>query len=131
MGMRMSQPPGLPRAAEGWLNDNCIVKNPCLTCLRHNGFVTEEISSDGMFDDVSIKKYKVSDDFGGGWAKEFNQHTFWDSGPIIFLGLILPDGSIIYWSEEEIEDVYDQHGVYYEPSEYDSEYGSECGIEYN
>lgn len=84
MGMRCSQPQGLPSEAEKFLRNNAVALNYCLHCGRHDGYKKEVIDTCGMFEDVSLYRYTLLD---GSTADEFVQHCVCDSGPMEWLGL--------------------------------------------
>lgn len=95
----MSQPQGLPAEAMHFLHENAEVKNRCDACGRDDGFITEKIGETGMFDDIPLVKYKLKD---GTYATEFEQAAPWSSGPVLFFGLRLENGTEFRWSEADI-----------------------------
>jgi len=98
--MRCTQPMGLPPEAYAFLLDNTVRRNVCPTCNRDDGPVCEVIGSTGMFDDLPLHQYTLTD---GRTATEFVQAEVWSSGPMIWLALDLSDGTKIEWPPEEIE----------------------------
>jgi len=54
-----------------------------------------------MFDDLEILEYELCD---GRTATEFVQEENWSSGPMIWMGLRVSDGTEFRWSEEEISE---------------------------
>lgn len=84
MGIRCSQPQGLPPEAIEFLKQNAVRLNPCTHCLRDDGYKKEIIDTCGMFDDVDLYCYTLSD---GDTAIEFVQQEIWSSGPMIWFGL--------------------------------------------
>jgi hypothetical protein len=99
MGIRCTQDFGLSKAAREFLDTHAILVNHCSHCGRFDGYKHDEGEPYGMFDELRLKLYHLSD---GKVAKEYIQESIWDSGPMIFLGLIVSDGTMISWSEEEI-----------------------------
>jgi hypothetical protein len=86
MGMRCSQPMGLPDKAIAFLDAHALKVNICPVCCRHDGYETIEIGSYGMFGEQTLNRYTLAD---GGKADEFIQHEVWDSGPVTWLGLVV------------------------------------------
>lgn len=84
MGMRCSQPMGLPKSAQEFLGTNVIKVNGCPHCRRYYGLKEEKIGTYGMFDELSLYRYYLVD---GSFADEFVQHEIWDCGPMTWLGL--------------------------------------------
>ena len=84
MGMRCSQPQGLPAHAEEFLRDNAVRVNECQHCQRHDGYQREVIGKYGMFDELDLYRYTLLD---GSTADEFVQEEMWSSGPMIWLAL--------------------------------------------
>jgi len=106
MGIRMDQLLGLPKKALEWLNYYGIVEplERCPMCghILSTDFVYETYDHYyGMFDDeYTLKQYKTT----LGTAEEYVQAEPWNSGPMFFLGLKLPSGDKLEWTEEEIKE---------------------------
>jgi hypothetical protein len=107
MGIREDQPQGLPAEAETFLIANCILVStmPCPHCGKPTQQIrkTEECGEYlGMFsNEYSLLRYFLID---GRTADEFEQAAPWSSGPMIFLGLKVSDGTIYKWAEKDIEE---------------------------
>lgn len=99
--MRQSQPQYLSTEANTFLNENAICTDKCEKCHRHSGFEFTVIGKYGMFDELSLKRYKLKD---GRTASEFEQAEIWSSGPMIWLGLRTSDGIEFKWDEEDIRE---------------------------
>jgi len=99
MGIRCTQPQGLPSEAEDFLRENAAVLDRCGFCGRHNGYDTRKIGETGMFDDLPILEYRLKN---GCVAQEFVQLTIWDCGPMIWMGLKVGDKEF-RWNEDTIE----------------------------
>lgn len=98
--MRCSQPQGLPVEAIEFLDKNAVKINQCQHCHRHDGYQKEAIGTHGMFDELSLYRYTLSD---GRTADEYIQHTVWSSGPMEWLGLRW--GSATFeWTKEELDE---------------------------
>lgn len=100
MGMRCSQPQGLPAIAEEILRANAVKVNQCKHCQRHDGYQRESIGEYGMFDELILFRYILVD---RSTADEFIQHSIWSSGPMIWLGLRWKDSEFV-WLEEEMQE---------------------------
>jgi hypothetical protein len=116
--MRASQSYGITEEARKFLEENALRKDQCLHCHRHDGYVTELLHRTGMFNDVDILRYRLTDDR---FADMFEQRCHWWSGPMLWFGLKVwtPTGETIerggktvkllemvqefLWDEEEIE----------------------------
>lgn len=92
---------GLPESAVAFLHKNAKRLHPCEHCNRDSGPVCREIGRTGMFDDLEILEYELND---GRSATEFVQEEIWSSGPMIWMGLRISDGTEFRWSEEEISE---------------------------
>lgn len=99
MGIRCSQPQGLPPEAVEFLKNNAVKINQCTCCLRYDGYSREIIDTCGMCDDVDLYCYAL---VNGDTATEFVQEEIWSSGPMIWFGLrcknsefIWPSGAIV------------------------------------
>ncbi len=103
MGIRESQPQGLPPAAEDYLKKYGIKVNYCPHCQRDGGLKKDEIGTTGMFGDVPLWRYYLDKMPGVTHADEFVQECVWDSGPMEWFGLRLSNGTEIKWSEEELK----------------------------
>lgn len=107
MGIREDQPQGLPADAEVFLTANCLLvgAKPCPHCGKPTIQVrkTEKCGEYiGMFDDeYLLLRYFLID---GRTADEFEQCAPWSSGPMIFLGLKVSDGTEFKWTEKDIEE---------------------------
>lgn len=101
MGIRCTQPYGLPAKATEFLRENAVRKNPCEHCGRDSGYATVCIGKYGMFDEMELLSYTLID-LDDQVAEEFIQRTVWSSGPMIWLGLRLGDGTTIVWADEEM-----------------------------
>ena len=104
MGIRCSQPMGLPDKARAFLESHALKVNTCPVCCRHDGYDKVEIGNYGMFDELVLNRYFLAN---GGTADEFIQHEVWDSGPMTWLGLrvFCEDGDagyVLSWSNEEL-----------------------------
>ena len=97
--MRITQAMGLPNDAVKFLEDNAIKINFCQHCWRHDGFRKEPIGMYGMASEMSLYQYSLRN---GDVATEFIQHTEWDSGLIIWLGLKVPGGEFL-WTDASME----------------------------
>lgn len=98
MGIRCSQPQGLPLEAVEFLKDNAVKINQCTCCYRHDGYQKEVVDTCGMFDDIDLYCYTLVD---GSTATEFVQEELWSSGPMIWIGLKW-QGSEFKWASSEI-----------------------------
>ena len=96
--MRCTQMIGMCSSAKEYLDKHAKRVNCCKECGRDDGFVVEQIGSIGMFNEVPLNRYYLKD---GSWANEFEQHCLWSSGPMIWLGLRLKDGTEFKWNEIE------------------------------
>lgn len=99
MGMRCSQPQGLPVEAIEFLDKNAVKLNQCPHCYRHDGYQKKIISHYGMFDELPLYRYTLSN---SDTADEYIQAEIWDSGPIIWLCLRLKGGTRIKWRNKVI-----------------------------
>ena len=84
MGIRCSQPQGLPDKAIEFLKNFAKTINQCPHCDRHDGYKRAIVGKYGMFDELNLHRYTLND---GSTVDEFIQHEIWDSGPMIWLGL--------------------------------------------
>lgn len=99
MGIRCSQPQGLPDTANEFLRVNAVKVNLCPHCHRSDGYQREEIDTYGMFEELRLYRYTLDD---GRTADEFIQHEVWDCGPMTWLGLRCGD-TVFEWDAEDIE----------------------------
>jgi len=104
MGIRCSQPMGLPDKARAFLESHALKVNTCPVCCRHDGYNKVEIGNYGMFDELVLNRYFLAN---GGTADEFIQHEVLDSGPMTWLRLkvFCEDGTagcVLSWSHEEL-----------------------------
>lgn len=99
--MRCTQPMGLPSEAIDFLVKNAVRNNLCPTCQRHSGYCISEIDGGeyGMFNEECRLRYDL---INGRTAEEFVQDTIWSSGPMIWLGLRVSDGTVFQHPEEDI-----------------------------
>ena len=108
MGIRMTQYIGLHPKAKTWIEEN-VPKVPlkfCPHCSKPLKYGVNRIGCGkalGMFDE-EIVLYSYLDSEGKSIAREYEQCAPWSSGPMIFVGLEVPDGRI-EWSESEIEEM--------------------------
>jgi hypothetical protein len=100
--MRCSQPQGLPGDAIEFLKNEAKPVNMCGCCKRHDGYHRTPIDTYGMFDELELYQYRLKN---GKTAKEYVQCSIWSSGPMIWLGLLLDDGTKLEWPEEIFEEV--------------------------
>lgn len=103
MGIREDQTWGMSEAAGVFLNENEIPPEVCSHCQRPFPRPEPVIGNyTGMFDtEYSLHRYTLRD---GRTADEFVQQTEWSSGPCIFLGLQVSDGTEYLWTAKEIEE---------------------------
>lgn len=99
--MREDQPKGLPPAACAFLSEYEIQPACCSECKRPYPLPLKVIGSYEGFNDHNLYQYQLQD---GRTADEYLQATPWSSGPMFFLGLKVSDGTILAWTEEEIEE---------------------------
>lgn len=102
--MRCDSFMGLPGSAISFLNQHETVPEPCPCCKRGYPPQLEKIGSCNGYDEYVLFRHFLND---GKTADEFLQVIHFDSGPVIFLGLKVSDGSVIEWSKEEINDSVD------------------------
>ena len=100
MGIRETQPMGLPKGALEFLEKNAKIKSYCKYCHRNDGYIKKPIKHYGMFDELSLYEYDLKD---GTKAQEFIQRENWSSGPMIWLGLKTKD-KIFKWNEKNLEE---------------------------
>jgi len=105
MGIRCSQPMGLPDKARAFLESHALKVNTCPVCCRHDGYDKVEIGNYGMFDELVLNRYFLAN---GGTADEFIQHEVWDSGPMTWLGLAVCNADnyrikTFVWPQERID----------------------------
>jgi len=100
MGIRCSQPQGLPSRAEEFLENNVVRVNQCPHCERHDGYKHEVIGTYGMFDELELYRYTLLD---GSIADEFIQAEIWSAGPMIWLGLKWKETNFI-WENQAIKE---------------------------
>ena len=100
--MRCTQPQGLSMGTEVFLRENAKHHDSCPTCGHSRGMIREQHDKYyGMFDEeFPLWQYTLKD---GRTAKEYKQDEVWSSGPMIYLGLELSDGTKMEWSREELE----------------------------
>lgn len=96
MGMRCSQPQGLPDTAVEFLRRNAVKSNECPHCHRFDEYEREVIGSYGMFDEMSLYRYTLNN---GKTADEFVQREIWDCGPVTWLGLRSQDRIFVWLSQ--------------------------------
>jgi len=106
MGMRCSQPQGLPVEALEFLDKNAVKLNQCLHCYRHDGYKKKIIGHYGMFDELPLHRYTL---LNGETIEEYVQETMWSSGPIIWLALKWKDGATFMWAERIINAMTNNH----------------------
>lgn len=104
--MRCSQPMGLPKEAEKFLEIYRKRRAICPTCGHEELPEPKQIGEYGMFQEFFLEEYELKD---GTVAKEFIQHEFWSSGPMIWLGLQVCDlhGEVAYtieWDKKDLEE---------------------------
>lgn len=99
MGMRCSQPQGLPVHAKEFLKDNAVRVNECPHCHRHDGYKREAFGKYGMDDELELYRYTLLD---GSTATEFVQEEMWSSGPIIWIALKWKD-TRFRWTNGEVD----------------------------
>jgi len=109
MGIREDQLQGLPASAEGFLNENCLMVDGTVMCPHCGKAICQVRKSErcgsffGMFEnEYALHKYFLKD---GRTAEEYEQAAPWSSGPVIFLGLKVSDGTDFRWSEKDIEEL--------------------------
>lgn len=97
----MDQHAHLTPAVKKFLEDNEIVPVVCENCNRPLPSDLEIIGHvDGMFGiKYPLHRHQLKD---GTFVDEYLQCTRWASGPNFFLGLRLPPGTTMTWTEEEI-----------------------------
>jgi hypothetical protein len=94
---------GLPDEAVTFLAANAVRANPCSHCDRDDGPVSKVVGHVGMFDDLALREYELTD---GRTAKEFVQEEIWSSGPMIWVALELSDGTRIEWDPKHLTEDY-------------------------
>ncbi|MFW9873072.1 MAG: hypothetical protein ACFFG0_08235 [Candidatus Thorarchaeota archaeon] len=101
--MRCDQHVGFPGKALAFLNEFEIPEEVCEHCGSIICRKLEQIGEYyGMFENTyPLFRHQLKD---GRYADEFYQCAPWSSGPVIFLGLKVSDGTIFEWSEDEIEE---------------------------
>ena len=99
--MRCTQDYGLSGKAVEFLYDEAKRLDQCAACGRYDGFESEDIGDYGMFGELQYQRYHLED---GRTAEEFGQHCVWSSGPMIWLGLRVSDGTELLWDEEDMEE---------------------------
>lgn len=99
MGIRFTQPQGISKDAREFLNNHRAHQNDCPHCGRSDIVPAERIGHfEGMCgEEWPLMRYPLSN---GGWADEFVQEEYWDSGPVIFLGLRTNDGQSYVWDKK-------------------------------
>ena len=95
--MRGTQMFGLTNLAQQFL-EKYQKKDVCGSCHMITGRTEETIGHTGMFNEAPLKEYTLID---GRKAKEFVQYEPWSSGPMIFLKLLIDDGTQFYWTPKE------------------------------
>ena len=109
MGIRETQCYGLPKEAVLFLEENAKKINECKHCGRFDCYeMTDKLDKNGnverygMFNELVLQIYSLKN---GNVAHESIQCEYLDSGPMIFLELIIGNGQIISWHKCEIEEV--------------------------
>ena len=99
--MRCTQEMGLPGEAVSFLANNAVKMDQCPTCQRHSGYSTNKITNGewGMFDEYCLLRYDL---IGGRTADEFVQTEIWSSGPMVWLGLKVSDGTVFEHPDADI-----------------------------
>jgi len=105
--MRCSQPIGLTKEANEFLEANAKRTNECPNCHRYDDLEKVETTPSGMYGDVPHFIYTLKD---GGRASSFVQYCEWSSGPMEWFGLTVfdKDGKQInqfLWAKEDIEEM--------------------------
>lgn len=109
MGIRMTQMQGLPKVAQEFLDVHAERVDVCPHCNRDSGPLREEIGRTGMFNEYELYRYKLKPSAEQGsvvtrTADEVVQYEYWSSGPMIWLKLVVSDGTVFEWAKDVIED---------------------------
>ena len=99
--MRTDQPQGLPVSAEVFLDEQEVRPDCCPTCKRPFPPTLEAIGDYEGFDTYPLHRHQLKD---GRTADEFLQASPWSSGPLLFLGLRVSDGTEFTWTDDEIDE---------------------------
>lgn len=105
MGIRMTQPYGLPKEAQVFLEQHAMRMNRCEHCGRDDGYEREQIGTTGMFDDLKLWRYTLtlrSPDGTPLTATERVQREVWSSGPMIWLCLVVDDDAVFEWDSKDM-----------------------------
>jgi hypothetical protein len=101
--MRCDQIIGLPVAAREFLCEHGALPEACPHCHRPFDQKLEVCGYwQGMFDEpYNLYRHQLND---GRTAEEFVQADPWSSGPCLFLGLRVSDGTEFLWDQKDIDD---------------------------
>lgn len=104
MGIREDQFMGFTDEARAFLEEYEVPQETCEFCLRPFPRKLEEIDHYfGMFDTkYPLFRHVLKD---GRTADGFLQAAPWSSGPVLFLGLRVSDGTEFLWTEKEMDEL--------------------------